>query len=135
MSGDYGKSKMHDCVFCTYGKTEWLLENSSFFVILDKYPVNPGHLLIISKRHVLDLFDLTHGEFGELCLLLKECRDKLFGESDRKPEGFNVGANCGEAAGQTVFHFHLHVIPRFKGDVADPRGGVRNIKTAYVAYL
>lgn len=135
MSNDYERSEMPNCIFCTYGKSEWLLENSSFFVIWDKYPVNPGHLLIISKRHIQDLFDLTHKEFGDLYLMLKECREKLLVECNRKPDGFNVGANCGEAAGQTVFHFHLHVIPRFKHDVDDPRGGVRNIKTPCVAYL
>lgn len=125
---------MHGCVFCNYAKGEWLLENSSFFAIWDKYPVNPGHLLIISKRHTQDLFGLTHNEFGEMHLILQECREKLIGESESKPDGFNIGANCGEAAGQTVFHFHLHVIPRFKNDVEEPRGGVRNIKTPCVAY-
>ena len=126
---------MHNCVFCNYRKSEWLLENSSFFPIWDKYPVNPGHLLIISKRHTEDLFGLTRNEFVDLQPMVMECRAKLIGECELKVDGFNVGANCGEAAGQTVFHFHLHVIPRFKNDVEDPRGGIRNIKTPCVAYL
>jgi diadenosine tetraphosphate (Ap4A) HIT family hydrolase len=124
---------MRDCAFCNFLAASRILENPSFFCVLDKYPVNPGHLLLISKRHVRDLFELSEKEFNDLYSILQESREKL--RAEYKPDGFNVGANCGEAAGQTVFHFHLHVIPRFEKDVADPRGGIRNIKAPCVAYL
>ncbi|MCC7556034.1 MAG: HIT family protein [Methanoculleus marisnigri] len=83
----------------------------------------PGHLLIIPYRHVADFFDATDAELAALLALVREAKTLLDGRF--RPDGYNVGVNVGEAAGQTVMHLHLHVIPRYAGDVKDPRGGVR----------
>lgn len=115
------------CNFCNLEKgREVVLDTKNFFVILDRAPVNPGHALIISKRHADDLFGLTKEEWGDLQLAIHDTKkylDKEFGA-----HAYNVGANCGEIAGQTVMHLHLHVIPRYKGDVKNPRGGIRSFK-------
>jgi len=91
----------------------------------DAFPVSPGHTLIIAHRHVPDFFDLTAGELAALHELLRAARLRL--NTILRPEGFNVGVNVGPVAGQTVPHAHIHLIPRFAGDVADPTGGVRNV--------
>lgn len=95
-----------------------------FFLVEDAYPVSPGHVLVISNEPRLDFFDLSAEERAGLeeAILLAE---RLISERHR-PDGYNIGMNCGAAAGQTVFHFHCHVIPRYKGDMEDPRGGVRH---------
>lgn len=112
-------------VFSDISPEQWLIESDHFFAIEDKYPVSPGHLLIVSRRECRDFFDLTpdeREELPEVILMAKEwiCRNG-------KPDGYNIGINCGEAAGQTVFHFHCHVIPRWSKDTPNPRGGVRNV--------
>jgi diadenosine tetraphosphate (Ap4A) HIT family hydrolase len=117
---------MNDCLFCDAAIASIVLENQSFYAIFDKYPVNPGHLLIISKRHISDLFSLEETEFKHLYEILNKAKEML--DMKYKPDGYNMGVNCGQAAGQTIFHFHLHIIPRYKNDVENPRGGVRNIK-------
>ena len=99
-------------------------ESDSFFMIEDSYPVSPGHSLIISKQLKQTFFDLSSTERIELVEML-EATKKLI-EIKYKPDGYNIGMNCGEAAGQTVMHFHCHVIPRYVGDMDDPRGGVRH---------
>jgi diadenosine tetraphosphate (Ap4A) HIT family hydrolase len=109
-----------------------VLENESFYAIFDRYPVNRGHLLIISKRHIPDLFCLDEAEFNHLYWIINQAKEML--DMEYKPGGYNIGINCGEAAGQTIFHFHLHIIPRYKNDVENPRGGVRNIKKPLVPY-
>ena len=93
-------------------------------MIRDRYPVNDGHSLIISRRaSAVTFFDLTPVEQQELLQLIETVKTNL--DRDLSPDGYNIGMNCGVAAGQTVMRFHCHLIPRFKGDVEDPRGGVR----------
>ncbi len=95
-----------------------------FFIIEDNYPVSPGHLLIISNKEKTDSFKLSEVEQKELTHLI--CVSKIIIEKKYKPDGYNIGMNCGESAGQTVFHFHCHIIPRYLGDMDNPRGGVRH---------
>lgn len=94
------------------------------YAIEDKYPVTPGHLLIIPYRHTEDFFSMTQEERQHAEELLRVLRSKVL-EEDKSVTGFNVGMNCGESAGQTVMHAHIHLIPRREGDTPDPRGGVR----------
>jgi diadenosine tetraphosphate (Ap4A) HIT family hydrolase len=98
--------------------------NDSFFIIRDAFPVSPGHLLIISNRICRDYFELSEVEKHDLTKTIDTAR--FIVEQEYRPDGYNVGMNCGVAAGQTVFHFHCHVIPRYNGDMEDPRGGVRH---------
>jgi diadenosine tetraphosphate (Ap4A) HIT family hydrolase len=95
------------------------------FAVRDAFPVSPGHTLIISRRHVPDIFDLSEIELADILRLVSSARLRLQGE--RRPAGFNVGVNVGRAAGQTVMHVHVHVIPRYPGDTPDPAGGVRHV--------
>ncbi len=111
------------CPFCAVGRP--LLACSDLAVAFaDGRPISPGHTLVVPRRHVAGYFDCTPAEKAALWQLVEDVC-VLLGESHR-PDGFNVGFNAGAAAGQTVFHAHIHVIPRYAGDVADPRGGVRN---------
>jgi len=115
------------CPFCELVVSkEYLFENHFAFVKLDKYPVTEGHSLIIPKRHFPEWFDATQAEREAMSDLLHIRRSELL-ESDNTIQGFNIGANCGEVAGQTVFHCHIHLIPRRKGDIENPRGGVRGV--------
>ncbi len=107
-------------------------ENKSFIAIRDRYPVNDGHTLIVSKRSAVSVLELTREEFQDLYDMIRMVTEQLTKDFD--PAGFNIGANCGEAAGQTVKHCHVHVIPRYEGDVDNPRGGVRNVKPPLVPY-
>ena len=95
-----------------------------FFIIEDQYPVSPGHLLIISNSLKSNYFDLNEDEKNELTKLINIAKELI--ETKHKPSGYNIGMNCGIDAGQTVMHFHCHVIPRYKDDVSDPTGGIRN---------
>ncbi len=122
----------NDCIFCNAAIASIVLENQSFYAIFDKYPVNLGHVLIISKRHIPDLFSLDETEFEHLYEIINRAKEML--DMKYKPDGYNVSVNCGETAGQTIFHFHLHIIPRYKSDVEDPRGGIRNIKKPVECY-
>jgi diadenosine tetraphosphate (Ap4A) HIT family hydrolase len=88
--------------------------------------VTEGHTLIIPKRHTADYFDLVPAEVSAVNLLLQDQRKRLLA-ADSAIEGFNIGVNCGEVAGQTIFHCHVHLIPRREGDVENPRGGVRHV--------
>lgn len=115
---------MRKSVFTDIPKGQRLHESAHFYILPDKYPVSPGHLLIISKRHCTDFFDLNQNEQAELPSLILEAKELI--EQTHSPDGYNIGMNCGETAGQTVFHFHCHVIPRYEGDMDDPRGGVRH---------
>ena len=101
-----------------------IFKNDFFFIIKDGFPVSPGHLLIISNELKLDYFELSNDEKANLTEVILKAKEII--EQEYKPDGYNIGMNCGEAAGQTVFHFHCHVIPRYKGDMEDPRGGVRH---------
>jgi len=102
-----------------------LLESDIGFVIYDGFPVSEGHCLVVPHRVYANYFDSTEEEIVGLQALVVEAQ-KLLREKF-SPDGFNVGINCGEAAGQTVPHMHIHVIPRYKGDMDDPRGGVRGV--------
>ena len=123
---------MNPCLFCQIPKSDVIRESMLGYVIYDKFPVNPGHVLIIPKRHVASLFDLSQEELINLFDHIKRIKEDL--DKSFKPDGYNVGVNCGEAAGQTIFHLHIHLIPRYKGDVEAPRGGVRNLKKPLVEY-
>lgn len=120
------------CLFCQDFGGRVLFSNPHFCAIYDAYPANPGHLLIISRRHIADLFGLYAEEFAGLYEMIGHAKTLL--DEKYRPGGYNIGANCGEVAGQTIPHFHLHVIPRYPGDVDEPRGGVRNIMEAGVSY-
>ena len=122
------------CIFCDYShsKDKHIAENELAFAIYDTYPVNKGHALIIPKRHFKDFFDATKEEINAIYDLLQEV--KVIVEKEYKPDAFNIGINIGEAAGQTIMHLHVHLIPRYKGDVENPRGGVRNLKKSLVPY-
>ena len=115
-----------DCPFCSIPSERIIINYESFFTIRDKFPVTDGHMLIISKRHVSDYFDLSDAEKEELITILDELA-KSVKEMDPSITGFNIGINVGEDAGQTVMHFHQHVIPRRKGDMTNPKGGVRGV--------
>jgi hypothetical protein len=101
-------------------------ENTLAYVIRDKFPVTEGHSLIITKRHVADYFGVVPAEANAINALIKQQRE-LLEESDKSIVGFNIGMNCGETAGQTVMHCHVHLIPRRVGDVENARGGIRHL--------
>jgi len=124
------------CVFCDVmakDTSRIVSENSLAFAIRDGFPVTEGHTLIIPKRHTSDYFDLVPAEVSAVTLLLQDQRKQLL-ESDSTIEGFNIGVNCGEVAGQTIFHCHVHLIPRREGDVENPRGGVRHVISGKGSY-
>jgi len=114
-----------ECPFCHPEPQRVLDGNELAIAIADAFPVSQGHTLIISRRHVADFFDLSGAEVTAVMELLFRMQRRLAAEL--VPDGFNVGVNVGPAAGQTVMHVHLHLIPRFLGDVREPRGGVRNV--------
>jgi diadenosine tetraphosphate (Ap4A) HIT family hydrolase len=111
------------CPFCSLPAERFVLESVHAVVIRDAFPVSPGHTLVIPRRHVASFFEITDAERVDLMSLLVAARDGL--EREFHPAGYNVGINDGAAAGQTVPHLHVHLIPRFAGDREDPRGGVR----------
>lgn len=109
------------------------MENNTFITILDKYPISPGHSLLVSKRHVESIFDLHKEELADLFSLLLAARNFL--NKKYSPNGFNIGINDGPIAGQTILHLHLHLIPRYKNDQEDPRGGIRLIFPEKANYI
>ena len=111
------------CPFCTLPSERILQSNTVGWVIRDAFPVSPGHTLIIPQRHVGSFFELNEDERNGLMALLAQAQAGLAAEFT--PAGYNMGINDGAAAGQTVPHLHIHLIPRFAGDMPDPRGGVR----------
>ena len=122
------------CDFCIYAlRGEKLLENDYAFAKLDRYPVTDKHTLFIPKRHFADFFEITKVEQDAIHDLIRIRRRQLF-ETDPKIEGFNIGVNSGEVAGQTIFHCHIHLIPRRKGDMDDPHGGVRGVIPGKMKY-
>jgi diadenosine tetraphosphate (Ap4A) HIT family hydrolase/5-methylcytosine-specific restriction endonuclease McrA len=122
------------CPFCSLGKERVVLENALAVAVRDLYPVTAGHMLVIPKRHALDYFDLGSAEQRACDRLLIEAR-KLTLSTDPTVAGFNVGANVGVAAGQTVMHCHIHLIPRRSGDSPNPRGGVRGVVPGKADYV
>lgn len=126
--GEFG-----NCVFCgIVENSEVLLENRNSMAFYDRSPVNEGHMLIIPKNHKENYFNLSQIELLDIHSLLHECKKYL--EKKYNTQHFNIGWNCGEASGQTVFHAHCHLIPRYAGDVENPRGGIRNFKPPLVRY-
>lgn len=119
-----------DCPFCNPDTV--LAETRLFRVLRDRYPVNPGHTLVVLKRHEPSALRLNADEWADLRDALDAAVAAV--ESEFGACEFNIGVNIGESAGQTVPHVHIHVIPRFPGDCEDPRGGVRRVKPALVEY-
>ena len=113
-----------DCIFCLIDRA-MLAETKLSLAFFDRFPVSPGHSLVIPKRHVPTIWDLSADEYRDAFNLVRQVTQLI--QMQFEPQGINVGANCGEAAGQTVFHAHIHIIPRYSGDVPNPRGGIRNI--------
>ena len=114
------------CLFCDDCAGRMIAENELCFAIRDGFPVTENHTLIIPKRHVADYFDLYQPELNAIHQMISEQRQDIL-ETDKTVLGFNVGVNSGLVAGQTIFHAHIHLIPRREGDVIDPRGGVRGV--------
>ena len=117
---------MDKCIFCNLDHKRIISSSNFFHIIRDSFPVSDLHTLIIPKRHAETYFDLDEDETGELSKVLKIERQKIL-EMDDTVKAFNIGINAGEESGQTIFHCHIHLIPRRKGDVKDPRGGVRGV--------
>ena len=125
----------NSCIFCIKSNREIVEKKKFFFIIRDTaYPVTKHHTLIISNRHIDDYFKLTSEELNELNQLLKEQKEKLK-LLDSTISGYNVGVNVGKDAGQSIMHCHIHLIPRRKGDVDDPKGGVRGVIPSKQKYI
>jgi ATP adenylyltransferase len=120
------KDREQSCSFCTIEAERVVAQNELCFAIRDGYPVSPHHTLIIPKRHVANFFDLYQPELNAVHALLRNMEAELR-DTDEQVTGFNIGVNVGRDAGQTVFHVHVHLIPRRHGDVDNPRGGVRGV--------
>ena len=115
-----------DCLFCNIPQERIVLENDLAYVARDGYPVTEMHSLVVPKRHVKEYFDLTKDELLACDQLIRSLKEEI-SNSDSSVDGLNIGMNAGESAGQTIFHCHIHLIPRRTGDVENPRGGVRSI--------
>ena len=115
------------CIFCDIikDKKEILFENDLAVAFYDGMPVSKGHTLVIPKRHIETYFDLNEKEIGAMLSLAQKVKEKL--DNLYHPDGYNVGFNIKEAGGQTIMHCHMHIIPRYQGDVEHPRGGIRKI--------
>ncbi len=128
MSSEENQEKKRDpnnpCLFCKDPRGV-SLNNELAYSARDTYAVSPGHTLIIPRRHVASFFDLTPDEINACMELVNEERNAL--DEELKPDGYNIGVNVGPAAGQSILHAHIHLIPRYKGDVENPQGGVRHV--------
>ena len=111
------------CLFCDAATP--LLENDHAFVRFDDFPVNPGHCLIIPHRHFASFFEATDEERAAIFSLIDQARARV--DAEFQPGGYNIGVNVGPIAGQSVMHLHVHLIPRYDGDVENPKGGVRGV--------
>ena len=118
--------KINNCLFCSIEEDRIVHEYKHFYVIRDAFPVTPLHSLIITKRHVVSYFQCSKEEHDEIPIILDTQKTELK-ILDNTITGFNIGMNIGEDAGQTIFHCHIHIIPRRKGDTSNPRGGVRGV--------
>ena len=116
-------SKINECPFCLHETP--ILSNKLAYARYDNYPVNKGHLLIIPYRHISSFFDLSVDERHAVFTLIDKA--KILLDKEYSPDGYNIGINIGSEAGQTVWHAHIHLIPRYTGDTIDPRGGVRGV--------
>jgi len=128
LSSEQKQEKKRDlnnpCLFCTDPQGV-SLDHELVYSARDTYAVSLGHTLVIPKRHVASFFDLTTEEVNACMALITEERRLL--DEEFKPDGYNIGVNIGPAAGQSIFHVHIHIIPRYKGDVENPQGGVRHV--------
>ena len=120
------------CLFCASGRQRMICQHPLAYATPDTYPVSPGHTLIIPRRHVASYFDTTPEERLALGEMIDAARALI--DAERKPDGYNIGINGGPAAGQSVPHLHIHLIPRYLGDKPDPRGGVRWVLPEKAAY-
>lgn len=114
------------CLFCEIPAERIIAQNDFCYAIRDGFPVTPLHSLIIPKRHVVTYFDLSDEEVLACNDLMRQLKNSMLAEDDLI-DGFNIGMNAGEMAGQTIFHCHIHLIPRRRGDVENPRGGIRHL--------
>ena len=117
---------MSNCIFCNVSPKKILHEYKHFYVIRDAFPVTPLHSLIITKRHVVSYFQCSKAELEEIPMILDTQRTELK-YLDNQITGYNIGMNIGEDAGQSIFHCHIHIIPRREDDTPDPRGGIRGV--------
>jgi diadenosine tetraphosphate (Ap4A) HIT family hydrolase len=119
-------------LFCAISGDRILHEDDHILIIRDRYPVSPGHALVVPRRHVARWQETTpderHAMLRGVDVAMAQIKER------HSPDGFNIGINDGEAAGQTIFHLHLHVIPRYTGDVEDPRGGIRHVISTKADY-
>jgi len=125
---------MKDCPFCFDNIKDCIIaEQNSVVAIQDSYPVTDGHLLIVPKRHIEDYFSMDETERRDIEALIMKLKNRVM-ENDQSVTGFNIGTNIGESAGQTIFHAHIHLIPRRNGDTPHPRGGVRGVIPEKMSY-
>ena len=122
------------CLFCNINSQDLVFDNNFAFVSFDSYPVSKYHSLIVPKRHILDYFELSNDELLACNDLIKKIKKKIQNE-DKTVDGFNIGTNSGVAAGQSIMHCHIHLIPRRKGDVDNPQGGVRGVIPSKQHYI
>lgn len=122
--------KDQTCIFCNLPAESIIAENDLALAVYDKYPVNPGHALIIPRRHFSSFFEAKPEEITAIYDLLHKVRNLI--EERYHPDGYNVGANVGGPAGQVIWHLHVHLIPRFKGDADGTPGGLRRVKNPIV---
>ena len=120
------KDPNNPCIFCNTSKNDFVFENELAYVSFDSYPVSKFHSLIIPKKHIENYFDLTNVEILACNDLILKIKNKIQSE-DSSIRGFNMGINSGKIAGQSILHCHIHLIPRRKGDVENPQGGVRGV--------
>jgi diadenosine tetraphosphate (Ap4A) HIT family hydrolase len=121
-----------NCPFCSLDSGRIVMGNELAMAFYDGFPVSPGHCLIVTRRHVASFFETSDEERIALLQLLEKVQELLLRE--RRPDGYNIGINDGTAAGQTVMHLHIHLIPRYSGDTDDPRGGVRWVMPEMAPY-
>jgi diadenosine tetraphosphate (Ap4A) HIT family hydrolase len=114
---------VQQCPFCRVSAERIVGESALALAIRDAFPISPGHTLIVPRRHIGSFFEASSDERTEMLALIDAAKRRI--DVELSPAGYNIGINDGEAAGQTVLHLHVHLIPRFRGDVEDPRGGVR----------
>ena len=123
-----------ECLFCNKKKQKIIYSSEHIYVVRDSFPVTKYHSLIIPHRHVSNFFDLNKNELKDLSAALKKEREFLL-NLDKKITAFNVGVNSGKDAGQSIMHCHIHLIPRRKGDIENPRGGVRGVIPSKQKYI
>ena len=120
------KDPNNPCIFCNVSKSDKAHENELAYASYDTYPVSKHHCLIVPKRHIRDYFELTKEELIACNNLIKIVKNEIL-KKDQSVDGFNLGTNIGKVSGQSIFHCHFHLIPRRKGDVENPQGGVRSV--------